>query len=372
MAEERGVACGFCGEGCGTREELGQHVVSRHGGRRSVDPVPPANGHRVSAASDPLGAYRKEVVKFRLLTKEEERELGRRVRAGGPTAKEARRRMIESNLRLVLAIARTFENRGLSTIDLVQEGNIGLVKAVEKFNPALGNRFSTYATWWIKQSIRYALATSARVVRVPNHVLDLYAKARKLEREGSENVAGDLEVSEGKVASALERVAARSVSLDAAFASDSEHSLSQTLEARQESKSPLERAELVRMLRPLQPKERHVLTRRFGLDGLPPAQLEVVAHELGISRERVRQIQLEAIRRLRKRSTGVNPDGEAEIMLGPVCKRGYRRFRGPGEARREPGPAPRKKTEDLSFVRWALRGGGRRGLLPAGAGSGAL
>ncbi len=341
-AGEGTLACSYCGADSVTREELGRHLVSVHGGRRSVDPLPEAgktNGH-----FDILSSYRKEIVRYPLLSKEEERALSKKIQAGGRGAANARRMMIESNLRLVLSIARTFENRGLSIVDLVQDGNVGLLRAVEKFNPSLGFRFSTYATWWIKQSIRYGLSTSARTVRVPNHILDLSAKAKKLLQGSTEpgDLAEKLDVDQEKVGRVLQKAAARSVSLDACFSGETAECLGDTLEAPPEHRIALDRSELVKVLNPLTPKERHILTRRFGLDGRDPAQLEVVARELGISRERVRQIQMKAVKYLRSCSRSVGHDGEPEIVLRlRKRRRGYRRFRGRAKASKSSRPGKR-------------------------------
>lgn len=294
---------------------------------------PGANG-----SGDPLASYRKEVERHRLLTKAEEIALGRRIRGGGWGSIKARQRMVESNLRLVISIARNYEGKGLSMVDLVQEGNVGLLRAVEKYDPEKGFRFSTYATWWIKQTIRYSLGTSARMVRVPNHVLDLSNRIRKITRSGNgqnghDPEAGDLAaemgVSSEKIGRALTKVAVRSVSLDSAFSSDTENSMRNTLEAAEAPERSLDRAEVRKLLSLLDQKGRYVLTRRFGLDGKGAVQLEVVAKELGVSRERVRQLQAEAIRRLRDRSLEMGPDGEPELRLGLRPGRGYRPFRRP-------------------------------------------
>lgn len=358
---EAGWTCYYCGKGWVSNRELGSHLLSDHQGAAAM---PPENG---KSNQDLLSSYRKEIVQYQLLSKEEERTLARKMRRGGAAGRAARNAMIQANLRLVLSIARKFENKGLSIVDLVQDGNIGLLRAVEKFNPALGFRFSTYATWWIKQAIRYGLSTSARTVRVPNHILDLSAKARKLMQADSEaDVAGQLDVDEEKVGRVLRKASARSVSLDASFpGSTRTECLGDTLEAPAQERVALDRGELVRVLAPLSPKERHVLARRFGLDGQDPAQLEVVARELGISRERVRQIQMEAVKQIRRSSTGTGSDGEPEIIFNHrKRRRGYRRFRRPRKSLEtaqaaEAAVAPpgrkakrAKKEPSLTLVRW--------------------
>lgn len=331
--------CYYCRKDCGSGEELGRHLVLGHAGGTPKSAAPNANG-----SADPLAAYRREIERYRLLTKEEEVALARKVQAGGRGSAQARKCMVEANLRLVISIARSYENRGLSMVDLVQEGNVGLIRAVEKYDPGRGFRFSTYATWWIKQSIRYALGTSARMVRVPNHILDLSSRIKKLFREaegqnGNDPEAADISAEMGmspeKIGSALRKVAARSMSLDSPLSSDGDysnssshsHSMADKLEAMAEPERSLDHAELIRLLSPLDPKGRHVLTRRFGLDGRDAVQLEVVAKELGISRERVRQLQAEAVRRLRDRCLEIGSGGEPELKLGPNRGRGYRPFR---------------------------------------------
>jgi RNA polymerase sigma factor (sigma-70 family) len=329
------ISCYYCRKECSSGEELGEHLIRVHaeGMERSN-----AAALRANSSNDPLAAYRKEVERYKLLTKDEEIALARQIRAGGGWGTRARKRMVESNLRLVISIARKYEGHGLSMVDLIQEGNIGLLRAVEKFDPGLGFRFSTYATWWIKQSVRYALGSLARMVRVPNHVLDLSCRIRKFVREsengaknGHEPEASDLAagmgVSAEKIGGALRRVAAKSVSLNSAFSGDSENSMADRLEASPGPERTLDKGELVRLMAFLDPKGRYVLTRRFGLDGRDAVQLEVVAKEMDISRERVRQLQAEAIRRLRDRSLEVGPDGDLELRLSLRPGRGYRPFR---------------------------------------------
>jgi RNA polymerase sigma factor (sigma-70 family) len=337
------TACHFCQKECGTLEELGTHLLDDHGGGRRKPGV-------VDRPGDLLGPYRREIDCYPLLSKDEEKTLGRRILAKRRGWKQAKKKMIESNLRLVISIARNYEGRGLSIVDLVQEGNVGLVRAVEKFNPRLGFRFSTYATWWIKQAIRYALGTQSRMVRVPCHILDLTMKARKLLREAegedgekaeTSDIAGRMGVDPEKIGRAMKRASARSMSLDSKLPGDPNHTMADKIEAPPDERSALDRAELAKLLSVLDPKGRHVLSRRFGLDGRDPVQLEIVAEELGISRERVRQIQMDAIRRLRERSVERGPDGQPEISLKHRLGRGYRPFRGNRLAPDLP-PPPRK------------------------------
>lgn len=267
--------------------------------------------HSSDAERDATHLYLNEIGKSPLLTAEEEIDLSRSAQKGN---KKARKRMIESNLRLVVKIARRYMNRGLPLLDLIEEGNIGLIHAVEKFDPERGFRFSTYATWWIKQTIDRAIMNQTRVIRLPIHVIKeiniCLRTARNLsqtlDREPtSEDVAKELDrptIEVKKMLGLNERV----TSIDSPFNGDSEKSLLETIPDEQnpdplvqlQEEDLLKHVEL--WLSQLTEKQRAVIERRFGLDGNEAATLEDVGAELGITRERVRQIQIEALKRLKE------------------------------------------------------------------------
>ncbi len=265
----------------------------------------------VAHSTDATQLYLHDIGISPLLSAEEEVHFARLARDG---VVSARQRMIESNLRLVVKIARRYSNRGLSFLDLIEEGNLGLIHAVEKFDPERGFRFSTYATWWIRQTIERALMSQTRTVRLPVHVvkeLNLYLRAarelsQKLDHEPSaEEIAKLLD----KPISTVEQMLGlteKITSIDTAFASDNDKSLLDTL-ADPQTLDPSDSIQndelshnLEHWLELLPERQREVLMRRFGLAGFEAATLEVVGEQIGLTRERVRQIQVEALRRLRE------------------------------------------------------------------------
>jgi len=245
-----------------------------------------------------------------LLTAEEEVYFARRSLKG---CEASRKRMIVSNLRLVVKIARRYNNRGLALLDLIEEGNLGLIRAVEKFDPERGFRFSTYATWWIRQTIERAIMNQTRTIRLPIHIvkeLNVYLRAsrelsQKLDHEPTaEEIALALDKPVEDVTKML-RLNERITSVDTPIGGESDKALLDII-ADDKEFSPEEtlqdndiKGNIVTWLEELNPKQREVLARRFGLLGYEPSTLEDVGAEIGLTRERVRQIQVEALRRLR-------------------------------------------------------------------------
>src|SRR5437870_3634282 len=269
-----------------------------------------------ATAADPLKLYVRQIGSGALLTREEERELARRKDEGD---EDAKRRLIESNLRLVMAITRNYTKANVPLLDLIQEGNLGLIRAVEKFDYRLGYKLSTYATWWIRQAITRALADQGRTIRLPVHVADQVRRllrarrqlAQKLNREPTlVEPAREAGFPEKRVQELLDLVE-DPVSLETPVG-DGESMYADLIEdvhserPDETTSTKLRRKELAEALLRLNPRMRRVLALRFGLDGEPPQTLEEVGAGLGITRERVRQLESRALRELR----AVAPDLE--------------------------------------------------------------
>jgi RNA polymerase nonessential primary-like sigma factor len=269
-----------------------------------------AAGEIPDSQLDATRLYLNEIGFSKLLTAEEEVYFARLAQKGDAAA---RRRMIECNLRLVVKIARRYMNRGLALLDLIEEGNLGLIRAVEKFDPERGFRFSTYATWWIRQTIERAIMNQTRTIRLPIHVvkeINVYLRAARqltqsLDHEPTAEEIADLldrPIDEVKRTLGLNE---RVTSVDTPYGKDADKPLLDTI-ADENAKDPTERIQaddlsghLDEWLGKLNDKQREVVERRFGLHGYENSTLEQVANELGVTRERVRQIQMDALKRLR-------------------------------------------------------------------------
>jgi len=255
--------------------------------------------------------YLREIGQVKLLTPQEEIELAARIKKGD---KKAREQMIKANLRLVVKIARDYEGIGLPLLDLISEGNIGLMKAVERFDPSKGGKLSTYGSWWIKQSIKRALANQSKTIRLPVHLVDKISKMRRtamrlqeeLGREPTDEELGEeLGITAARVAQ-MRMAAVRPASLDAPIGDEDSNNFAEVVqdEAADTPYEQLEEKTVTRMLqemvKTLDPREATILRARFGLDGGSQKTLEEVGEKFGVTRERVRQIQNIALKKLRK------------------------------------------------------------------------
>ena len=258
-----------------------------------------------------IGLYLREISQVPLLTPQEEVKLAAQIKRGN---RKAREKMIKANLRLVVKIAHDFSNYGLPLLDLVSEGNIGLMKAVERFDPKKGGKLSTYASWWIKQSIKRALANQSKTIRLPVHLVDKIGKIRRvaaqmteeLGREPSnEELAEELGLAAAKVAH-LKNVAVRPASLDAKINADDDTAFGD-LVSDERAEDPFAalrdkdlREEVGDLLDVLDPRERKIIAFRFGLGGGKERTLEEVGRKFGVTRERIRQMQNIALLKMRR------------------------------------------------------------------------
>ena len=259
---------------------------------------------------DPVKMYLKDIGKVPLLAPEEETELAKRMMDGD---EEAKRLLSEANLRLVVSIAKRYMGRGMQFLDLIQEGNLGLMKAVEKFDYQKGFKFSTYATWWIRQAITRAIADQARTIRIPVHMVETINKLvrvsrrllQELGREPTpEEIAKEMGFTEEKVRE-LQKIAQDPVSLETPIGEEEDSTLKDFVED-SGSASPQERVsgnmlklQILEVLDSLTPREQKVLRLRYGLDDGRPRTLEEVGREFNVTRERIRQIEAKALRKLR-------------------------------------------------------------------------
>lgn len=259
-----------------------------------------------------LSLYMREVAEVPLLTVEEENALAARIHAGDEAARE---HMIRANLRLVVKIAREYEGFGLPLLDLINEGNMGLMKAVERFDPAKGGKLSTYASWWIKQSIRRGIANQAKTIRLPIHAIDKLSKAQRVANEMREALGREPEPEElaealGVKTSRLNEIrtaALRPASLDAPMGNDEDSNVLAEVVKDENARTPYEVLEektllgmLGHLVEKLGPREKKIIRMRFGLDGRGAKTLEEIGAQFGLTRERIRQLQNEALARLRE------------------------------------------------------------------------
>ena len=262
------------------------------------------------ATDDPVRMYLKEIGKVPLLTPEEEQELARRMNAGD---EEAKRRMTEANLRLVVSIAKRYVGRGMLFLDLIQEGNLGLIKAVEKFDVEKGYKFSTYATWWIRQAITRAIADQARTIRIPVHMVETINKTIRVSRQllqelghdpSAEEIAAEMNMPVDKVRDIL-KIAQEPVSLETPIGEEEDSHLGDFIpdedasEPSEAASFSLLRDQLEEVLNTLAPREKKVLELRFGIVDGRTRTLEEVGKEFNVTRERIRQIEAKALRKLR-------------------------------------------------------------------------
>jgi RNA polymerase primary sigma factor len=280
---------------------------------RDTDPTEPGLPWEELSTEErsPIRYYLDQIGKTPLLTLEEETALARRVLKGDEVA---RQKMIQSNLRLVVRIAKDYDNFGLSLMDLISEGNFGLIKAVERFDPDKGGKLSTYASWWIKQAIKRALASNGKTIRLPVHMVDRIAQMRRVtarltveigREPHNDEIAMAMEIPLAKVVH-MQSIANRAASLDQPVGVEGDATLGDLVKDESE-RTPFEtlrgksdNAEIAEMLTALEPREAEILTHRFGLNGESPLTLEEVGERFKLTRERVRQLQQSALMQLRR------------------------------------------------------------------------
>ena len=277
-------------------------------------------GEDVNVVDDSVKMYLKEIGKIELLNAEQERDIAQRMADGDEEAKEM---LINSNLRLVVSIAKKYMNRGLSLLDLIQEGNIGLIKAVDKFDYTKGFKFSTYATWWIRQAITRAIADQARTIRIPVHMVETINKLTRVQRQlvqdlgrepTTEELAKEMGMEPAKIRE-IQKISQDPISIDKPVGEEEDSHLVDFI-SNDELAAPEEevarillKEDLIKALNSLTARERKVIELRFGLKDGIPMTLEQVGKKLGVTRERIRQIEAKAIRKLSRASSSKKLEG---------------------------------------------------------------
>lgn len=302
-----------------TLESEGINVVNASDEDNLIDDAD-ANGQSMEISvpegisiDDPVRMYLKEIGKVPLLSADEEIEIAKKMLEGGPEAEIAKKKLAEANLRLVVSIAKRYVGRGMLFLDLIQEGNLGLIKAVEKFDYTKGFKFSTYATWWIRQAITRAIADQARTIRIPVHMVETINKLIRVSRQllqekgrepQPEEVAEAMGISVEKVREII-KIAQEPVSLETPIGEEEDSHLGDFIQD-DDAPPPAEAAsftlmkeQLMSVLDTLTPREKKVLSLRFGLEDGRQRTLEEVGQEFNVTRERIRQIEAKALRKLR-------------------------------------------------------------------------
>lgn len=265
------------------------------------------------SVDDPVRIYLREIGRIKLLTADEEIDLARKIVAGGNSGAVAKRKLVQANLRLVVSIAKKYVGRGMLFLDLIQEGNLGLIRAAEKFDHERGYKFSTYATWWIRQAITRAIADQARTIRIPVHMVETINKLKKVTRKlaqelarkpSEEELSTEMGISINKLREII-KVAQEPLSLETPIGKEEDSRLGDFIEDK-DADAPVKtvahellREDLAEVLGSLSPRERDVLRLRFGMDDGRQRTLEEVGQLFGVTRERIRQIEAKALRKLR-------------------------------------------------------------------------